>query len=874
MLVGTSTLPTPVALVARRLNTAGPAASGDTFLYTSYLAECAIKTVGVAVAAMLLEQDDALGRRAAHTLVSADGLGGWEQVLRTHTNFPLAASLGPDAQHLLAWANARRTKPDDQWFGDACAALHRLFVRLGLPEAFSPGRRACDLVTGLTVLRNKTKAHGAVGQDFFSESNEDYITVVRHLLDTCPVFNWSWYCFRSPGQREDSWLALRGVEPVPHKPVAPEPTETPTAVYFKPTNARRAYACRELLLVNRECSLFRYPNGSLRDSQKADFIDYASGKMWHLPVPLSLAQPVELPRSVTHGAEALDVQTNVFGNLPGLPTSYVERPHLQESLLARLRDRNHPIITLHGRGGVGKTLLANRVAHELAGAAAPDFDFIVWFSARDVDLRLVGPSPVEPAVVDLDAVSRAYGRLFACEGTVDAFARVLQSPVEHSEQGMLFIFDNFESLREPRALQVFLDLHTHLPNKVLITSRERTFQADYPIEVKGMEFPEAEQLMRRTARDLGVEGMVTDEVVRSIYEYCEGHAYVMRLVIGEAAKEGKFVTPRQVLSRRVDIVNSVFERSFGRLTEDGRRVFLTVANWRSAVPELALFLVLGQRGIDVERGLDECVRLSLLVSGDMADGSPYYHAPQLARVFAKKKLHGDPDRLVIQEDLTVLQKFGVLEVGSSGDYASDAQVRRFVDWCFRAVRAGDKSADVVDGLMEHLASLLPIAWRDVALFRAEQHASRESVEAALRRACEENPFNKECWVLRAEHAERWSDDDTRITSLVSAVEADPQDVDLIREVALHLCNYVDKRTAEIPQARRGVYLASVREHMVNVSERLDATGLSRLAWLFLLEGNSDKALQYAREGHDTDPGNVYCEKLLRRLDPDFGASSG
>src|SRR5207302_1995190 len=155
-------------------------------------------------------------------------------------------------------------------------------------------------------------------------------------------------------------------------------------------------------------------------------------------------------------------------------------------------------------------------------------------------------------------------------------------------KGTLFIFDNFETMTDVRELHQFLDTYTHLPNKVLMTSRERTFETDYPIEVRGMEFDEAEEMLRSVARELGIEGVVNDKVVQSVYEYARGHAYVMRVIVGEIAKEGKYIPPSTVMTQRLDIVDAVFERSFNKLSEAGRFVFLVVGNWKLALPELGL----------------------------------------------------------------------------------------------------------------------------------------------------------------------------------------------------------------------------------------------------------------------------------------------
>ena len=54
--------------------------------------------------------------------------------------------------------------------------------------------------------------------------------------------------------------------------------------------------------------------------------------------------------------------------------------------------------------------------------------------------------------------------------------------------------------------------------------------------------------------------------------------------------------------------------------------------------------------------------------------------------------------------------------------------------------------------------------------------------------------------------------------------------------------------------------------MEKVASALDATGLSRLAWLFLLEENVDKARKYANDGCAKDPTNKYCLSILERIE--------
>jgi ABC-type uncharacterized transport system YnjBCD ATPase subunit len=70
---------------------------------------------------------------------------------------------------------------------------------------------------------------------------------------------------------------------------------------------------------------------------------------------------------------------------------------LERELYQTLVNDRHPVITLVGRGGIGKTSLALTVLHKLT--QEEKFIGIVWFSARDIDLLPQGPKIVRPDVL-------------------------------------------------------------------------------------------------------------------------------------------------------------------------------------------------------------------------------------------------------------------------------------------------------------------------------------------------------------------------------------------------------------------------------------------------------------------------------------------
>ena len=139
---------------------------------------------------------------------------------------------------------------------------------------------------------------------------------------------------------------------------------------------------------------------------------------------------------------------NLFSNMPPLPEHYVLRPALEEQLTRLLCDDRHPVITLQGRGGVGKTSLALEVLHEIS--RMDEFFGIVWFSARDIDLLPEGPKVVRPDVLSTDDIAQDFSVMMS-----KSFDRKLKESRKYftdclsgaaGDGPFIFVFDN---LRDP-----------------------------------------------------------------------------------------------------------------------------------------------------------------------------------------------------------------------------------------------------------------------------------------------------------------------------------------------------------------------------------------------------------------------------------------
>lgn len=164
-----------------------------------------------------------------------------------------------------------------------------------------------------------------------------------------------------------------------------------------------------------------------------------------------LSPTTPLPGSETEGSRELDIIGNCVSNLPAAPAEYVPRGLLESELLDVLRNDRHPVITLVGRGGIGKTSLTLAALHTIAEEKR--FDAILWFSARDLDLLPEGPKQVRPAVLTVKDVAEDFVRLTAPATAKEKGFKATEHLAESLTKAMLgatlFVFDNFESSTRP-----------------------------------------------------------------------------------------------------------------------------------------------------------------------------------------------------------------------------------------------------------------------------------------------------------------------------------------------------------------------------------------------------------------------------------------
>lgn len=365
--------------------------------------------------------------------------------------------------------------------------------------------------------------------------------------------------------------------------------------------------------------------------------DLTSEVAWQELGTFRLAGVVREERVVQLGAEShppLRLEARRRGNLPrGLDRLVGRRDEVATILHATSR---HPVVTLIGPGGIGKTRLALEAGTRLAA------DHDVWF----VDLSEIATSDAVPTLVASTMGVEMQGRTLAA--SVAATLR---------ERPTLVVLDNCEHVLKgandiARVLVAASDQIT-----LLATSRERLGVTGERIVVVGPldVTEEGVALFDTRAREASPDYSASEpSVVAEICRRLDG----VPLAIELAASRTSTMSPTELLERlqgfgllgssrnredRHGTLRATIRWSYDLLTEDERDLFERLAVFTGPFDLAAAEAVAGQDGFDVAAGIGDLVDRSLLIVESGAFGRRF-RMLETIRQFASERLDARGER--------------------------------------------------------------------------------------------------------------------------------------------------------------------------------------------------------------------------------------
>jgi hypothetical protein len=458
----------------------------DYFNNLMYLGEMIIKIITLGLVAAIDNDTERHQYIQEHRLVRADGIGEWRSVIEEIVQGPTRNYLINEI-HDITKEMTIKCK-ENTWQFDCTKELYLAAQVIANHEPIPTTLNLMKWFAKFPELRNSTRGHGATFDNQCSKMNSHLEKSLIIMINSFLLLKKPWcYLFQnlSGKYRVTNYSDNTGqFDFLKNSKIINQKNKYENGAYIFYDQPRRV----NLIFSDADATDFYFLFGNFNDRTKSfEVISYLTNTI-HTENGDKYLKPItDLPNSETQGIKKLDVQGNSFGNLPPVQNGYITRMDLEKELYNILIDDRHPIITLFGRGGIGKTWLTLKVLHKIA--EEEKFTFILWFSARDIDLLLDGPKTVKAHVQSIAEISSEFANLYSdFEKKGDRSAEeFISSKMQKNDDGnILFVFDNFETVKAPTELYTWIDTYIRLPNKVLITSRIRDFRVDYPIEVSGM----------------------------------------------------------------------------------------------------------------------------------------------------------------------------------------------------------------------------------------------------------------------------------------------------------------------------------------------------------------------------------------------------
>lgn len=849
---------------------------GDSAYFTQllYFGEFLSKMTTAALCAGISDDSDRHRYALLHRLVRADSIGGWAQVVDEIAAGPTSRLLRAELQEEKTQLNTRSTA--GTWQYRSISLLDGCMRKLSPDRQGLPVKLEGRLWFGyFAELRNATRGHGILSPTLCADLSPQLRDSIFLFLDNFALYSREWaflhmnmsgkYRVTKLGLTDDIYRPLKSSDPRKWGVLA-------DGLYMFAGAPVRI----DLIFTDPDLSDYFLPNGNFKSNGFETISYLTNAKRIESSAPY-LMPASTLPASDTQGCEDLDVSGEAFTNIPELAQGYVPRPALEDKLskILEATDR-HPVISLVGRGGIGKTSLALHVLRRISHGT--EYAAILWFSSRDIDLLPSGPKPVRPHLLNETEMAKQFRALLGQLISLDESEKPLEllsksltkSPLYRP---LLFVFDNFETVSNPIQTYNWIDTYIRTPNKVLITSRFREFKGDYDVDVLGMEEEEARNLIAQVSRYLGIDNVVDEKISDEIFRESDGHPYVIKMLLGEIARQGKFVRFERIVAGKDEILDALFERSFVKLSPAAQLIFLTLSSWRSLIPRVAIEAVMlrqANEAIDVEAALSELKQSSFIeVIAEADENQDFISVPLSAAVFGRRRLEVSPMKLSVEANVQLLLFFGA---GQKSDlrHGIAPRIERFFKRIAAETSKDEAKLSQYLPMLEYISRQYSPGWLLLAQLLEENTAPESQAGAmnAIRRFIEaagDNPvLKRDGWQRLVRLAKAKGDSVTEIQGLMELCNSSDISFEVISETANSINSLSRWQTAQIAADERRL----LAEKLLAVADarlgEADATDLSRFAWLCLSVGNSEKAKQYTLKGLQLDPSNEYCLRLAER----------
>lgn len=368
--------------------------------------------------------------------------------------------------------------------------------------------------------------------------------------------------------------------------------------------------------------------------------------------------------------------TEVLNNLPNPDyddTGFLSRPELEADLAKKIRGR-HPVVTVLGEGGNGKTALALRVLYSMVKSADHQFDAILWSTAKTTKLTETGLQEIRSNITEGEIIEE----LSALENVGTTPLERLHNLLQNNR--ILLVIDNFETISGGDLVQLAGDVPGQ--SKLLFTSRIPV-GGDLTILVPEFSPKDANIYFWRLVDAYSVNSLrgqpqVPDWLASLAYKPLLIKWFVLGVKAG--------LTPDRIIQNQDEALRFCLENVVLNLGVEAQAVVVVLATLSSKVSQGIIQVCSGLSSTQVSDGISELMRFGLIDSQVDDDGTSEFSIKPFTQSYIHRLLPQRRERID-----SILGRFRSFDL----EFKSEANAGHYNPYSLRNFKVRSKSDYII-----------------------------------------------------------------------------------------------------------------------------------------------------------------------------------